>query len=180
MPRTINTTGTTLTQYGLMLAQATENSNDLNWILLDSQSTISVFHNANMLANIHCSDHTLHALTNDVHQDSHMIRDFPNLGEVWFNKDSITNILSLAEVCKVCCVNMDTNCAPAMHVHKLDGSVMIFREHDSGFYVYNPNITNDCFNAYSMLSTEAAQKRMFSQREVKAADTERELYQKIG
>ena len=80
----------------------------------------------------------------------------------------------------MCRVTMDTNCVPAMHVHRLDGSVMIFREHDSGFYVYNPNITNDCFNAYSMLSTVAVQKRMFSQREVKAADTERELYQKIG
>ena len=70
---TINATGTTLMQYGLMLAQATENGIDPNWILLDSQSTISVFCNPNMLANIRCSDCTLHALTNGGHQDSCMI-----------------------------------------------------------------------------------------------------------
>jgi hypothetical protein len=174
---TINTTGTALTQYGLMLAQATENGIDPNWILLDSQSTISVFHNLNMLANIHCSDCTLCALTNGGHQDSHMIGDFPNLGEVWFNKDSIAKILSLAEVHKVCRFTMDTNSEPAMHVHRLDWSVMIFKEHESGFYVYNPTITNDCVHAYTMLSTVAAQKRMFSRREVKATDTARELDQ---
>ena len=40
---TVNTTGAILTQYGLMLAQATENCIDPNWILLESQSSISVF-----------------------------------------------------------------------------------------------------------------------------------------
>jgi len=155
---TTDTAGMTLTQYGLMLAQATENGIDPNWILLDSQSTISIFHNRNMLTNIRCSDRTLHALTNGGHQVSNMIGDFPNLGEVWFNKDLIANILSLAKVCKVCQVTMDTNNEPAMHVHRLDGSVMIFIEHESGLYIYNPNITNECINVYSMLSTVAAQK----------------------
>ena len=90
-----------------------------------------------------------------------MIGDFPNLGEVWFNKDSIANILSLAEVHKLCCITMDTNSEPAMHEQRLDGSVIILNEHASGSYVYNPNITNDCVDAYSMLSTVAAQNRMF-------------------
>ena len=103
-----------------------------------------------------------------------MIGDFPNLGEV---KNSIANILSLAEVRKVCRVTMDTNSEQAMHVHRLDGSIMVFKEHESGLYVYDPNFTNDCVNAYSMLSTVAAQKRMFSRREVKATDTARELDQ---
>ena len=84
-----------------------------------------------MLANIHCSDSTLCALTNGGHQDSHMIRDFTNLGKVWFNKDLIVNILSLAEVHKVCQLTMDTNSEPDMHVHILDGSVMIFKGHES-------------------------------------------------
>lgn len=46
------TTGTTLTQYAFMLAQAGEAGIDPDWILLDSQSTISVFKNAAMLSNI--------------------------------------------------------------------------------------------------------------------------------
>jgi len=132
-----------------------------------------------MLANI-CIDCTLPALTNGGHHYSHMIGDFPNLGEVWFNKDSIANILSLAEVHKVCRITMDTNSETAQHVHRLDGFIGFFKEHESGLYVYNPNITNDCVNAYSMLSTVSAQKCMFSWRKVKSADTARELYQKIG
>jgi hypothetical protein len=31
-----------------------------------------------------------------------MIGEFPNLGKVWYNHESIANILSLAEVRKVC------------------------------------------------------------------------------
>ena len=41
----------TLFQHGHMLAQG-ESGIDPSWILLDSQSTISVFHNADMLKNI--------------------------------------------------------------------------------------------------------------------------------
>ncbi|KAI2493026.1 hypothetical protein MHU86_21527 [Fragilaria crotonensis] len=57
------TSGTTLLQYGLMLAQGTT-AIDPSWILLDSQSTISVFRNPDMLTNIRPSDRTLRAVTN--------------------------------------------------------------------------------------------------------------------
>ncbi|KAI2506456.1 hypothetical protein MHU86_7971 [Fragilaria crotonensis] len=105
------TSGTTLTQYAYMLAQAQNASGiDPEWILLDSQSTISVFNNASMLTNIRKSDHTLRALTNGGHQDSDMIGDFHNLGAVWYNPHSIANILSLADVVrKVCRVTLDTS-----------------------------------------------------------------------
>ncbi len=129
--------GTTLTQYAFMMAQANISSIDPKWILLDSQSTISVFNNATMLRNIRKSGHTLRALTNGGHQDSNMIGDFPNLGAVWYNPDSIANILSLADVRKVCRVTMDSSNEPALWVHRLDGSVMKFAEHDSGLYVYD-------------------------------------------
>jgi hypothetical protein len=68
-----------------------------------------------------------------------MVGDFPNLGEVWFNPSSIANILSLADVRKVCRVTMDTSHEPALFVHRLDGSVMKFAEHASGLYIYKCN-----------------------------------------
>lgn len=46
------TSGTTLTQYAFMLTQANDSGIDPSWILLDSQSTISVFRNPAMLSNI--------------------------------------------------------------------------------------------------------------------------------
>ena len=138
------TTGTTLTQNAYMLAQLQDHGIlDPSWILLDSQSTISVFKNLGMLTNmIQKSAHTLRALTNGGRQDSHMIGDFPNLGEVWYNSASIANILSLAEVRKVCRVTMDSSTEPALHVHRLEGTVMKFLEHESGLYVYAPDFIN--------------------------------------
>jgi hypothetical protein len=71
---------------------------DLTWILLVTQSTMSVFRNASMLKNIRSSGRTQQAHTNGGYQDSTMIGAFPYLGEVWYNKQPIANILSLAEV----------------------------------------------------------------------------------
>ena len=113
-----------------------------------------------------------------------MIGDFPNLGAVWFNEASIANILSLADVRKVCRVTMDTDEETAMLVHRTDGSIMRFQEHSSGLYVFDASsgkeASKDAINTYSMLQTVAEQKRLFSRREVDAADVARALYRKIG
>lgn len=180
------TSGTTLLQYGYMLAQAAGCSTgiDSNWVLLDSQSTISVFCNPAMLTNIRPSPHVLRAVTNGGHQDSSMLGDFPNLGPVWYNPKSIANILSLSEVRKVCRVTMDTGAEVAMCVHRVDGTIMKFMEHPSGLYVFDPSTTNDTstttVTGYTFLSTVSVQKQMFSPRQIKDADTARTLYRMIG
>jgi hypothetical protein len=124
----------------------------------------------------------LRAITNGGHQDSDMVGDFPNLGEVWFNEDSIANILSIADVRKVCRVTMDTSHEPALLVHGIDGSVMKFVEHPSGLYIYKCTPTKKHVTGYSynMVSTVAKQKTMFSRREIQSADIAQELYRKIG
>ena len=176
-----STTGTTLLQHAYMLAQSKASGIDHDWILLDSQSTISVFKNRDMLTNVRRSPHVPRAITNRVYQDSTMIGDFPNLGEVWYNAESIANILSLADVCKVCRVMMDTTAERAMCVHCLDSSVMKFSEHPSGLYVFAGNgASKDKVIAYSMLTTVTEQKKMFSWREIKAADNARAFYRKLG
>ena len=176
--------GTTLTQFAIMMAQANAHSIDPAWILLDSQSTISVFNNPIMLTNIRKSDHTLRALTNGGHQDSDMVGDFSNLGVVWYNPRSIANILSLADIRKVCRVTLNTSSdEPALCVHRLDGSVIKFVEHDSGLYIYDSAArerTSESVTAYTMVSTVAAQKKLFSRRQIEAADTARALYRKLA
>ena len=133
----VGSTAATLLQHGLMLAQGGSDI-DPSWILLDSQSTISVFHNADMLKNIQPSGRVQRAVTNaGGFQESKLIGDFPNHGEVWFNSASIANnILSLSHVSKMCRVTMDTASKPCLIVHRFDGSEMKFREHSCGLYVF--------------------------------------------
>jgi hypothetical protein len=175
-------TATLFMQHGYMLTQTIHNGIDENWILLDSQSTISVFRNPKMLTNIRTSDRVLRAITNGGHQDSHMVGTFPNLGEVWFNPESIANILSLAAVRKVCRVTMDSAGEPTINVHRLDGTIMQFVEHESGLYIYsaNNNNINNQVTGYTMISTVAEQKKLFSTREIQSADNARALYRKLG
>ena len=110
-----------------------------------------------------------------------MVGNFPNLGEVWYNPESIANILSLADASKVCRVTMDTTKERAMCVHRLDGSVMIFTEHPSGLRVFAGNgFSKDKFITYSMLTTVTDQKKLFSRREINAADNARAFYHKLG
>jgi Reverse transcriptase (RNA-dependent DNA polymerase) len=75
---------------------------------------------------------------------------------------------------------MDSHTQPALHVHRLDGTIMKFVEHPSGLYVYDPNASSATVEAYTMVSTVAEQKKFFSNREIKDADAARELYRKLG
>ena len=57
------------------------------WILLDSQSTVSIFRNAKFLRNIRNSRTKLVVDTNGGKQVSTMIGDLKNFGPVWYNPD---------------------------------------------------------------------------------------------
>ena len=133
-----------------------------------------------MLKNIRPSQHVLRAVTNGGFQDSKLVGDFPNLGEVWFNPDSIANILSLSHVRKVCRVTMDMDTDLSMTIHRLDGTHMKFREHACGLYVFSPSASADAASDYTMLSTVADQKKLFTARDVSKADDARRLYRLLG
>jgi hypothetical protein len=155
-------TATLLIQHGYMLTQIVRTGIDPNWILLDSQSTISIFRKPKMLTNIRKGEGTLRALTNGGHQDSHMVGTFPNLGEVWYNEASIANILSLAAVRKVCRITMDTMEESVINVHRLDSTIMKFVEYESGLFIYsakNNNTIDNHVSAYTMISTVANKMR---------------------
>jgi len=107
------------------------------WVLLDSQSTVSVFKNSALLTNIRDSPTTLRVHTNGGTQLSTQIGDIPNFGHVWYNPKSLANILSMAAVRKLCRITMDTLFDLAIHVHQRDGSLMTFLEYKSGLYFFD-------------------------------------------
>ena len=151
------------------------------WILLDSQSTVSVFNNYKLLSNIRDSNCTLKVHTNGGTQISTQLGTVNNFGDVWYNEKSLANILSMAAVRKVCRITMDTSIEAAMHVHKQDGTIMKFAEYTSGLYYFDtgPNFTNETCD-YSFLNTVANNKRQYTLAEIQGADKARTLYRKIG
>ena len=91
------------------------------WILLDSQSTVSIFSNRRLLMNIRKSDGWMHIHCNAGITRTNLIGDLSGYGTVWYHPDSIANILSLAEVCKQFHVTYDSSQQNEFVVHKPNG-----------------------------------------------------------
>ena len=93
---------------GLMFTQCEEimtGNIPPTWMLLDTQSTVSVFNNADILDNIQKVDNKLTLLTNGGKHVSNIMGELRNFGKVWYRPTSLANILSLAEVRRKSCHN---------------------------------------------------------------------------
>ena len=86
-------------------------------ILLDTGSTMSVFKNKKMLLNVRKSKKVLRAYSNGGYQDSQNVGDVPGMFPVWYNPDSVLNILALCDVAKKFRVTMDTDVDNIIRVH---------------------------------------------------------------
>lgn len=151
------------------------------WVLLDSQSTVSVFRNKKLLKNIKNLQETMTLITNGGTMLSNMKGDVIYFGPVWYNEHSLANILSLSQLRKCCRVTMDTDKEAAIVVHRKDGSTMKFLEYTTGLYFYdtaqnNSNHSKSNVNNYCFVNTVANNKTMFTKRQIKNADLARKLY----
>ena len=169
------------TSANFSFSQLPNNSSIPNtWVLLDSQSTMSVFNNPRYLTNIRRSTSMMTVITNGGFQSSTQIGEIANFGTVWYNPDSIANILSLAEVRKVCRVTMDTAVEPAICVHRANGKIMKFIEFSSGLYFHDPKAATVPKTNYTFVATVAENKKLFTTREVADADEALALHRKLG
>jgi hypothetical protein len=105
-----------------------------SWVVIDSQSTVSVFKNPKFLSNIRRSNCQLKGHTNGGTQILLLVGDIKNFGTVWYNPDSLANIFSLAAARKFCCITMDTSVEATLCVHRSDGSIKKFIKYGSGLY----------------------------------------------
>ena len=163
-----------------------------SWVLLDSQSTVSVFRSPDLLSNIRRSSETLTVLTNGGPQLSDWVGTSSLFGQVWYNPSSLANILSLALVRKRYRVTMDTSIDPALNVHLPNGVIIRFCEFESGLYYFDSkhlthNSTNSQLIQYSpppsshtFLQSVANNKQNFTRREIAHADRARRLYRHLG
>jgi hypothetical protein len=82
-----------------------------DWILLDSDSTDTVFCNPEYVTDIRIEEDSdgMSMLTNGGSINSFKKCTVPNLGEHWFNENPITNIISMADMIKQSRVTMDSD-----------------------------------------------------------------------
>ena len=107
-------------------------------ILLDSDSTDSIFCNEKYVSNIRPSKEPLLMGTNGGGQLVSKYKcDVPYIGEAWFDSSSITNIISLADMAKAHRVTMDTDKEKTLNVHTKN-QVLKFKQFPNGLYGMNP------------------------------------------
>jgi hypothetical protein len=99
------------------------------WILLNNQSTVNVFHNEELLDNIHHGDGFMDIHCNAGVTSTNLVGDLPGYGEVWYNPNGIANILSLPRVKeRGFRVTFDSKNGNKFHMHKPNGTKRVFQQ----------------------------------------------------
>ena len=106
--------------------------------------------------------------------ETDMMGYLPGYGDVWFHKDAISNILSLANVSKKYRITYDSNTDNIFKVHKPDHIVNFYKS-DSGLWYHD---TTE--RGVTLVDTVTEKRQKYSERQFQRAEKPRDLYTKIG
>ena len=152
-------------------------------ILIDTGSTFSVFKNPQMLLNIRRGERKMTAYTNGGQQDSTLVGDLPGFFEVWYNPNSMINILAWSNVADRYRITSDTAKGRYISVHLSDDRKMNFVEVESGLYLFRDRVhatTKNKMSGYSYLMLTEANMKDFTEDQVKKAERARDLHRGMG
>ena len=110
---------------------------DPHWILLDSESSASIFVNRALLDDLQTANDPLVTVTNGGISRTSTIAYLKGYGYVWYDNNSVTNILSLAELAIKSRVTFDTESSNKSILHKSDGSTFFFKCTPNGLYYHD-------------------------------------------
>jgi len=119
----------------------TQGSSMREWVLLDSDSTHTIFCNPKYVSDIVDVDETLNLGTNGGVLVSNQKCNVAGLGQRWFNSRAIANVISLADMVKFNRVTYDSQRELAFLVHTC-GKVIRFPQLKSGLYARNPKTSD--------------------------------------
>jgi hypothetical protein len=144
-------------------------------ILLDSQSTVDVFHNRKLLKNIWQSKKGMNIPCNAGVQSTNMIRELPGYGTVWYIAQGITNILSLSRV-NACGNNVTYNSERnSFSMATPTGKTHIFEQSPRGLYYLDTSASD-----FVMVTTVDQQRTKYTKRAYAQATAARSLQRTIG
>jgi Zinc knuckle len=151
------------------------------WLLLDNQSTVDLFCNSRLLKNIRHSDQRMSVQCNTGQCTTNMVGDLPGYGTVWYDPNSIANILSLKRVASKYRVQYDSENGGKFIVTKPDGTVFEFQASDNGlFYLDTNNKTCQMPPATVLVNTVADNKVNYTNDDYVKAARAQELQINIG
>ena len=162
--------------------QQDHNNQDVD-VLLDTGSTFLVFKNHEMLLNIRDSKRVLKAYMNGGCQDSSKVAELPGFFTVWYNPNSMINILAWSNVCKRFRITADTSLGKYITVHLSPERKIIFEEVGSGLYLFqNSGILSTLkkVSGYSYLILAEARLSDFNKHEIQRAEKAWELQKSLG
>ena len=140
------------------------------WMLLDSQSTIDIFCNEDLLTKIHWKENGIALYTNAGNINVNRQGYLEGYGWVWFDNRAITNILCMNNVKKRFKITYNSEQDDIFHVHKED-RIIDFVSSDNGLYYHNTKNRQ-----MTMVNTIAKNKENYTQQQIKRADEVQKLY----
>jgi Reverse transcriptase (RNA-dependent DNA polymerase) len=147
-----------------------------SWILLDSQSTIDVFSNKDLLCNVRTVDTKMFIHCNAGVATTTQMGDLPNYGAVWYHPDGIANILSLSRVrANGYHVTYDSDNGNQFVVHKPNGTQRCFQQSPNGLFYSDTAETSTV-----LINTVDDNKSKFTNRDYSRAVLARTIQKTIG
>ena len=172
--------------YGHQYHQSNLNNLPLSALFLDSLATHSVLKDLKLVRDVRKGEEVLETHTNGGNFCTDLRGSFIGFPgcqfEAWVYEKGLANILALCDVVRHCRVTMDSERERSIIVHCKDGTIFKFIEMENGLYGCYPednNATSNHVTAYSflqtnddkkLLNTVTDQKKLFTARQVKAAD----------
>eukprot|EP00536_Pseudo-nitzschia_multiseries_P000823 jgi/Psemu1/1867/gm1.1867_g len=159
------------------------------WILLDSESSLNLIVNLELVTNIRQAPNGgfMNIHCNSGVSKTNLIANLPGFGVVWFYANGLANILSLALVLDQYRVTMDTSINNAIYVHK-DSGTRRFQRSDCNLYYCDMQEHNGTVlaldtvegeaNSYSALDC-SREKKARGMQKILGLPTSKELIKKI-
>ena len=146
-------------------------------VLLDSQSTTSIYGNEAFVTNIVTVEDWLRLVTNAGTLMTNQMATVPGFHKpVWFHKDAVTNILALHHVTEKHRVTYDSALDTAFFVH-YDYGIVKYDKTPNGLHAYEPTRPKQDIG---MLNSVDENKLFYTDRQIAQAKRARDLYINLG